>query len=187
MNRAAAFKAVFTDWRLIKGRKCVSICFEVPLELADEAYRCLGGMPDPGSSVWCAIARLMPNMVGDGDTSGGSALLASPPTHNETGAGPPGGAAGARLAPREEPAASHRFTVRAVMLCKDPLFHKFLEEHSGMKAVIEEEAAVFIRTTCGVKSRSEIKVGTAAATKLDFIESAFVCWRDKTKYIEAAE
>jgi hypothetical protein len=54
----AAFQATFSDWRLIKGRKCVSICFEVPLEVANEAYAVLGGMPDPGRSVWCAIARL---------------------------------------------------------------------------------------------------------------------------------
>ena len=182
---AAAFKAVFTDWRLIKGRKCVSICFEVPLELADEAYQVLGGMPDPGSSSWCAIARLLPTQQGDSDAKGGGALLASAP--HETGAGPPGEAAGAQLAPRAEPAASHRLTIRAIMLCKDPLFRKFLESHSGMKSVVEERAAVYIRETCGVTSRSEIKPGTEAATKLDFIESAFICWRDKTKYIEAAE
>jgi len=54
----AAFQATFTDWRLIKGRKVVQIVFEVPLEGADEAYRVLDGMPDPGASVWCAIARL---------------------------------------------------------------------------------------------------------------------------------
>jgi len=55
---AAAFQATYSDWRLIKGRKCVQVVFEVPVEQADQAYQVLGGMPDPSKSVWCAIARM---------------------------------------------------------------------------------------------------------------------------------
>jgi hypothetical protein len=55
---AAAFQATFADWKLINGRKVVQVVFEVPIEQSGLAYTVLGGMPDPGASVWCAIARL---------------------------------------------------------------------------------------------------------------------------------
>jgi hypothetical protein len=60
MSKPAAFKACFTDWKLIRGRKVVQVVLELPLEQADDAYQALGGMPDPGHSVWCAVARLNP-------------------------------------------------------------------------------------------------------------------------------
>jgi hypothetical protein len=168
--RASSFLATYSDFRLIKGRKVCQFVFEVPLEGANTAYEVLGGMPNPAAECWCAIARLDPHKVG------GVATTPRDAGRDRTSA----------LSP-DDPPASHRLTTRAVMLCKDPLFCKFLEEHSGMKAVIEEEAAVYIRTHCGVTSRSEIKPGSAAAAKLDFIESAFICWRDKAKFVEAAE
>src|SRR5262245_3566790 len=55
---AAAFTATYSDWRVIKGRKVVSISFEVPIEHADLAYQVVGGMPDPAVSAWFAIAKL---------------------------------------------------------------------------------------------------------------------------------
>jgi len=36
----------------------VQVVLEVPLEAADQAYTALGGMPDPGKSVWVGVARL---------------------------------------------------------------------------------------------------------------------------------
>ena len=38
---AAAFRASYSDWKLIKTRSVVQIVFEVPLEAADEAYQVL--------------------------------------------------------------------------------------------------------------------------------------------------
>jgi hypothetical protein len=55
---AAAFKASYSDWRVIKGRKVVQIVFELPLESSDEAYQVLGGMPIAASEKWFGIARL---------------------------------------------------------------------------------------------------------------------------------
>lgn len=165
--KAAAFQATYSDMRLVKGRKVVQFVFEVPLEGANTAYEVLGGVPNPAAEVWCAIARLDPNKVG----------VATPRE-----AGPDH-----RPAPQADPPASHRLTTRAVMLSKDPQFHLFLQGLSKLGCVTEEDAAVYIRAKCEVASRSEIKPGTAAATKLDFIESAFICWRDKAKFVEAAE
>lgn len=55
---AAAFKATFSDFRLIKGRKQAQFVFEVPLEQADKALECLGGVPRPDNETWVGIARL---------------------------------------------------------------------------------------------------------------------------------
>lgn len=54
----AVFAACYADWRLIKGRKVVQIVLELPIEKSDQAYRVLGGMPDPGTSAWFAVAAL---------------------------------------------------------------------------------------------------------------------------------
>ena len=58
MTDTAAFQATFTTLRLINGRGVVQFTFEVPIEGADMALQALGGMPHPGKSVWCAIARM---------------------------------------------------------------------------------------------------------------------------------
>ena len=90
-----------------------------------------------------------------------------------------------RASSPHDPPPSHRLTTRAVMLSKDPQFHKFLEGHLRLGNVTEEEAATYIRDKCRVASRSEIKPGTEAATRLDFIESAYVCWKEKDRYVAA--
>ena len=58
MSKPAAFKACYADWKLIRTRECVQIIFEVPLTAADSAYQVVGGMPNPGKSIWFGIARL---------------------------------------------------------------------------------------------------------------------------------
>jgi len=61
MSVPAAFRACYSDWKLIRTRKCVQLIFEVPVEEADAAYQVLGGMPNPAESFWCAVARLKPD------------------------------------------------------------------------------------------------------------------------------
>src|SRR5256885_2153532 len=94
---AAAFQACFTDWKLIRGRKCVQIVLEVPVEAADEAYQVLGGMPDPGRFVWCAVAGLVEPAAADKPVK-----------------------------PRVKVAPDKRLAQQAGILCADPLFQKFL-------------------------------------------------------------
>jgi hypothetical protein len=58
MNKPAAFRASFSDFKLVKTRKMAQLIFEVPLEAVDEAYKVLGGMPNPSEERWFAIAPL---------------------------------------------------------------------------------------------------------------------------------
>jgi hypothetical protein len=53
-----AFKATYSDWKLIKTRGVVQVVMEVPLSEADAAYQILGGMPDFSSERWFGIAPL---------------------------------------------------------------------------------------------------------------------------------
>ena len=55
---AAAIRATFSDFRIVKGRKVAQLVFEVPLEGADDALASLGGLPQPAAERWCGIARL---------------------------------------------------------------------------------------------------------------------------------
>ena len=54
---AAAFRATFADFKIIKTRKVAVFCFEVPLETADASLQSIGGLPT-GDERWCGIARL---------------------------------------------------------------------------------------------------------------------------------
>src|SRR5512133_3051679 len=54
----AAFQATFSDFRLVKGRKVAQIVLEVAIEEADKALAVLGGVPQPATEAWVAVARL---------------------------------------------------------------------------------------------------------------------------------
>lgn len=55
---ASAFRATYSDWKLVKTRSVVQIVMEVPLADADTAYEILGGMPNPSQERWFGIAAL---------------------------------------------------------------------------------------------------------------------------------
>ena len=168
MSKAAAFKASYADWKLVKTRACVQIIFEIPVEKANEAYECLGGIPISAKESWFAIARLKQQQE-ETNTATIKPAPVSPPVR----------------------APKNRLTTRAGILSADPLFHKYLVEmwanpFSSVSNDPKERAAMFIRLKCKVQSRKDILPGTEAATRFDLVESAFVGWRDKDAYVEAS-
>jgi hypothetical protein len=54
----AAFRAVFSNFKFVKGRGVVQVILEIPVEGYDEAYRVLG-IPNDAESKWVAVARLV--------------------------------------------------------------------------------------------------------------------------------
>ena len=54
----SAFRATFSDFRIVKGRKVAQFIFETPIEGADAALEALGGVPRSDAEVWAGIARL---------------------------------------------------------------------------------------------------------------------------------
>jgi hypothetical protein len=160
----AAFQATYSDWRLIKGRKCVQIVFEVPVEKADEAYKVLDGMPDPSRSVWCAVARM------------NSGVIEEPKTRDsEIGRpGPQSTRSGGRAT------SDKRLVRQAAMCCGEPIFWKFLNEKyllPGESVDKEHGAAAAVRHICGIESRSEILPNTQAGEAWDYLYSKFLAWK----------
>ena len=65
----------------------------------------------------------------------------------------------------------------AGILCKDPMFHKFLLEHGNIFDPSEEEAVNWLRETLQILSRSELKDNKEAATKLFAIHEDYITWK----------
>lgn len=172
MNTPAAFRACYSDWKLIRTRSCVQVVFEVPLESADAAYAALGGMPNPAAEVWFGIARLKTDKVSDGAKE-----AATRPDKTDVAA--------SRAHKPVDP--SKRLAQRAGILSGNDLFHKWWNENAPIGAgpiTDKEEAANAIREYCRVESRADIIPGSEAATRFDLLESAFVCWRDRDQFVE---
>ena len=73
------------------------------------------------------------------------------------------------------------------MLSNDPLFQKYCDVHVVNPTGIlydKEMAAEYLRAFCHVESRRDIRPDTEAANRLDLLESAFICWRDKDAFVE---
>jgi len=153
-----AFRATYSDWKLIRTRKVVQIVLEVSVEQADQAYRVLGGMPNSGEETWVGVARLE-----DGNA--------------EVAPASPGGTARAKGAVDVVTTAPKRLIQQVAMACKQPKFQTWVKEcldpnHEG--GLVRTE--VLIREYCGVKSRSEILPGTEAARRWDRLYSRYVAW-----------
>lgn len=58
MEKPAAIRGTFADFRLIKGRKVAQLVVEIPIEEADAALATLGGLPQPAAERWVALAIL---------------------------------------------------------------------------------------------------------------------------------
>jgi hypothetical protein len=54
-----AFRATFSDMKLVKTRQVAQLIFEIPIEEFDAAYEVLGGMPVPSKERWFGIAALV--------------------------------------------------------------------------------------------------------------------------------
>lgn len=65
----------------------------------------------------------------------------------------------------------------AGILCRDPLFHKFLIEKGQTFDESEEVAAEWLRTELGISSRSELKENRDALRYFTTIQQEFLAWK----------
>ena len=151
---AAAFRAAYADWKLIKTRQCVQVVFEIPLSDSDAAYASLGGMPDPAKERWFGIARLAQTK----EVSNQAAT-----THPTEPRSPP---AGARKSPSQ----------MAGILCEDARFRTYLRENDMLSDNTAEAAAVAVRLICGVRSRSEFDKDADAAARWESLYGRYRAW-----------
>lgn len=172
---SAVFRATYSDWKVVKGRKVVQVVLELPLETADEAYRVLGGMPIAASEVWCAVARLnvVPAPSRKGDSSSGEREAASDPVF---------------LAEREHKPKSPAQI--AGYLCTLGSFQTFLRErftdqwvpNAKTGRTKEEVAKETLYDICAVTSRTQL---TDANTEWHALQLAFRLWENHPELEEA--
>lgn len=169
MTAPAAFKATFSDFRLVKGRKVAQIVVEVPIEEADNALKALGGIPRPDIERWVAVARLSP--------------VASIPESAAIA-----GADDAGASPQKQPAAAtgetkerrpfHTLPLpqQVALRCADEAFREWIAMMEGVQSEVVDDAfaAAWVREKCDVHSRSEIKPGSLAAIAWGKLEARFL-------------
>lgn len=129
---AAAFRATYSDLKIVKTRQVVQLCFELPLADFPQAYDVLGGLPNPASDSWFAIAPLAAS------------------------AAQPAGDQSKRTSARRR---WHELSApqQAGIRCEEPAFAVFLSEefpeewHEAMN-----DPAECVRLICRVQSRAEL-------------------------------
>jgi hypothetical protein len=158
-----AFKAAYSDWKLVKTRGVVQIVFEVPLAEADSAYELLGGMPIVANERWFGIAAIKQEAPAQ-------------PRQDSGSQSPPDGARREKMDWRDmQPAA------QAGIRCNEPAFRTFLmEEHSFRPRQDHDsadEAAVFLRGFFGIKSRSELGTDARRRVLWKQMDDQFQAWK----------
>ena len=165
MTKPAAFRATYSDLKLIKTRQCVQIVFELPLADFDAAYNVLGGMPNPANETWFGIAPLKPGKEAMPDIS-------------------PERVTDARLEPNNPPARAKldwrdvQPAAQAGIRCAEPNFRAFLREVKGYDLVVTEQAAaVVIREICEVNSRTEFGTDHRKRVLWHQLDTEYQAWK----------
>jgi len=160
-----AFRATYSDWKLIKTRGVVQVVMEIPLADADAAYDVLGGMPVHGKERWFGIAALK----SPAEEARAKPDQESPPKHSRPDR--------AKLDWRDmQPAA------QAVLRSKKPEFWAFLREETEFNDVRNEaQAATAIRNICQVDSRSELSTNHRKRVLWHQLDTEFQAWLAKER------
>jgi hypothetical protein len=144
----AALRACFSDFRLIKGRKQAQLVLEIPIEEADNALAVLGGIPQPQSDCWVAVARL-------------NGVAKPEPEPKE-----------------KRKWDDLKLSMQAGIRCEEPAFWRFINEsYSGYRPITDQEAAAtFVRRECQVDSRSGLNTSRHSAMVWQDLEKSYQAW-----------
>lgn len=158
MSRAA-FKACYSDMKLVKTRQVAQLIFEIPIEEFDAAYEVLGGMPVPAKERWFGIAAIK---------STAEEARAAPRQEAPQNSRPDG----AKRDWRDmQPAA------QAGIRCADPIFAAFLKElHQEDWREAKNDAAECVRLICAVQSRKQLGYG-AARSIWHQLDTEYQAWK----------
>jgi hypothetical protein len=149
-----AFRATFSDMKLVKTRQVAQLIFEIPLSDFDAAYEVLGGMPNPANERWFGIAPLR-------------ATASAPPPVT-----PPLPAGATKRDWRDIPPAQ-----QAGIRCEEPSFVAFLREQRSDDWIETRDAAECVRLICGVQSRGELATNHKARVIWKQLDDQFQAWR----------
>jgi hypothetical protein len=150
---ASAFKATYSDWKLVRTRQVVQIVFEVPLADADSAYEILGGMPNSSNERWFGIAAIR------ADTQ---------PKEEEE--------------PQRRNWRNVQPSAQAAMRCDQPEFWAFLREEKKQRLVAnKDDAATAVRKICGVNSRAHFNTSHTARVMWHQLDTEFETWKARER------
>lgn len=158
-----AFRATYSDWKLIKTRGVVQVVMEVPLADADAAYDVLGGMPVHGKERWFGIAALK----SPAEEARATPDQDSPPKHSH-----PDRARREKMDWRDmQPAA------QAGIRCNDPVFWRFLHEEHHLASQTKDYAENAVRNICGVTTRADLGTNHKARVIWKQLDDQFQAWK----------
>lgn len=153
MADAAIIRAEYVEWKMVKTRKALQIIFEVPLEQQEHVMGALG-IPMPDKSTPVAIARLTDEATAD-----------EPPAMLEP--------------PANDDRPSRPLSQISAFLCTVVAFRRFLGPE-GINAFemmpTEDQAADYVRESCGVRSRAEFDTDESAAANFRHLRSQYNAW-----------
>ena len=66
---------------------------------------------------------------------------------------------------------------QAAIRCKDRVFWKFVEETAGIRFMTPEDAAAWVKKSCGIESRTELDTNRMAAGHWSNIQAKFLAWK----------
>jgi len=145
-DQPAAIRGTFADFRLIKGRKVAQMVIELPIEEADAALATLGGLPQPASERWVAIARL-----------NGSAEEKSPEQRRW-----------------EDLKLSMQAGIRCAEVAFWRFLSWEFPDWGPVSS--EDEAAMVVRVFCKIDSRKQLNLDASAAEKWRDLEASYQAW-----------
>jgi hypothetical protein len=148
MKKPAAFRATFSDLKVIKTRQVVQLCFELPLADFDAAYEVLGGLPNSAEERWFAIAAI-----------GNSSEIAPLQIESKRD--------WRDLPPQQQ----------AAMRCNEAAFVHFLREQRPDDWAETQDTADCVRLICGVESRAELATNHAARVAWHQLDSQYIAWK----------
>lgn len=158
MDKLAAIKGTFCDFKLVRTRGQCQLVIEVPIDEADTALAVLGGLPREHDQRLVAIARIaltsekevMPNGPGETDAESLPA--------NKTMAPHVGG-------PDRRMFSDLPMSQQAGIMANDLRFQLWMSSQSGAFANTSPDCASAIRSYCGVASRADISPDNPSGRK----------------------
>lgn len=147
----------YSNMIVVKTRSVVQVVIEVPIERGGEITDLLG-FPNPSAEVPVVIARMDPEMLRDRE----AARIEHANDQDED-----------EPLPRPKP-----LSQIAGMLCGVGSFQQFIREQSDGwdHRPSSDEAADWLRSNCGIKSRADLNTNEVAAARFRKIRGQYEGW-----------
>jgi len=156
-----AFRATFSDMKLVKTRQVAQLIFEIPIEEFDAAYEVLGGMPVPAKERWFGIAALKQGK--EADPKSRTPVKPQPDTDKPS--------AGVKRDWRDVPPSQ-----QAGIRVNEPTFAAYLREEHSDEWHETGDADACLKMICRIESKTELKTDPRRMMLWHQLDSAYQAW-----------